>query len=535
MAKKTAIVSVYDKSNLDFFSKGLSGLGINILSTGGTYRFLKELGLEVQSISDYTGFCEILDGRVKSLHPKIHGGILARRDNKKDLAELEEQGIPLIDFVVVNLYPFIDKVNEVLAIGDSSHGSLLEFIDIGGPTMIRAAAKNYKDIVVVSDPLDYGLVLEELKGKGDISIELRRQLASKVFSTMASYDAEVSRYLSLDEKLFNEGEEPQIFAPYETIVLKKEQNMRYGENPHQKASFYRELEDSKSKKLWEVLQGKELSYNNLVDMQGALDLFLDLYKFKPQKEVAVVIKHTNPCGAACRESSLEAFKAARDCDPVSAFGGIIAVSGEVTKEVAESVLEGFVELLLVEKITEEAKEVLKKKKSIRLILCDFSKMKEESKKSRVSIKESSGGYLLQTVDNSFCDLAKCEVVSGKAPSRETLDDLQFAWIVCKNVKSNAIVVVKDLKAIGVGAGQMNRVDSARLAVTRANRLGHDVKGAVGASDAFLPFSDTLEVLNDSGVTSLVQPGGSIKDKEVIKVAKERDVLMIFTKERHFKH
>ncbi len=534
--ERLALVSVWDKTGLAEFAKVLSEQGITLLSTGGTAKYLAEQGLEVLSVSDYTGHPEILGGRVKTLHPKVHGGILARRNLESDLAELATSEITPIDFVVVNLYPFTDKVKEVEAAKNPNHESLIEFIDIGGPTMIRAAAKNFEHVVVISNPSDYQVVADELKEKGAVSIETRRRLAANVFKTMAAYDASIARYLSLDEKLLDEeGLTPQ-FAPVEAIVLEKKETLRYGENPHQQAALYdRVVVGGKNEPaVWEKLQGKEISYNNLVDMQAAVDLLVELSVDLQGEQAAVVIKHTNPCGAAIRPTTLEAFQAARDCDPISAFGGIIALSGVLDGETAKLIVEGFVEVVLAEEISKEAKEVFAKKKNVRLVKCDFSELRENLKAPNVVIKKSFDDYLLQSDDIALAEISAEKVVSGDA-TPEILADLDFAWRVCKHVKSNTIVLAKNKQAIGVGAGQMSRVDAAHLSIQRAKTHGFSAQGAVSASDAFLPFPDTLEVLNDAGVVALVQPGGSIKDDAVIDSAKSRNMVMVLTGERHFRH
>jgi phosphoribosylaminoimidazolecarboxamide formyltransferase/IMP cyclohydrolase len=532
---KRAIVSVYDKSGVVEFSKALAELGVEILSTGGTAKTLESNGINVTLIDQYTGHPEILDGRVKTLHPRVHGGILARRSNNDDLAELKANDIPAIDMVVVNLYPFRTAVEQVLKSKNTTQESLIELIDIGGPTMIRAAAKNFEFVIPLCDPADYLPVLEAIKKTGDISYEQRRALAVKVFKTMAAYDAAVAKYFSLEERLLDENGKERILAPVEGIVLEKTEHLRYGENPHQQSALYRPVVSGETKELWHQIQGKELSYNNLLDMQGAIELLLEFLPLGNNLNAAVVIKHSNPSGAAIRPSILEAFKAARACDPVSAFGGIVAITGTLEKEVAECILEGFVEIIVAEKISEQAKVVLQSKKNVRVIECDYEAVKEQIANGQVLIRNVLGQYLMQTADNQIADFSKIEVVAGKVTDEKMLKDMEFSWKVCKHVKSNAIVLVKDQQAIGVGAGQMSRVDSARIALQRAALHGFDVHGAVAASDAFLPFSDTLEVLNDAGVSSLVQPGGSIKDKDVIECAEKRAVTMALTGERHFRH
>ncbi|MFN8389791.1 MAG: bifunctional phosphoribosylaminoimidazolecarboxamide formyltransferase/IMP cyclohydrolase [Bdellovibrionota bacterium] len=540
--KKLAIVSVYDKTGLTPFVQALSSLGVGILSTGGTAKYLTEQGIQLQSIDAYTGHPEILDGRVKTLHPKIHGGILARRNRKDDLAQLTENQISLIDFVVVNLYPFGDKIRELEAKGSISadahgHDSMVEFIDIGGPTMIRAAAKNYRDVAAICDPADYETVINELREKNEVSLETRQRLAAKVFKTMAAYDGSIARFFSLSEKILDDAGNKIQLAPVEPIVLERKLELRYGENPHQSAGLYRRVEvgANRAPEPWSVLQGKELSYNNLLDLHGALDLFLELYQARGSKHPAVIIKHSNPCGAAMGATPLAAFESARDCDPVSAFGGIVVLSGIVDAELAQSVTSGFVEVVAAEGYSPEALQVFAKKKNIRVMQCSFDAYLAERGKGGLTMRNYMGDYLLQTIDNHTVQPTADQTVTEAKPSQAMMSDIDFAWRVCKHVKSNAIVLVKDGRAIGVGAGQMSRVDAAKVAVERAQLHGHDLNGAVGASDAFLPFADTLEIIQAAGVQALVQPGGSIKDEDVVKRANELGAVMLFTGERHFRH
>lgn len=530
-----AIVSVYDKTGVEGLVRTLVKNGVQILSTGGTSKLLKDAQIPVKSISDYTGHPEILDGRVKSLHPKIHGGILARRDLQADLDQLRANSIEPIDYVIVNLYPFTDKVREVEAAQDPRHPSLVELIDIGGPTMIRAAAKNWEHVVAVCDPADYETVREELEKEGSVSRETRRRLAAKVFATMAAYDAAVARYFALDEKLLDSKGAPREFAPLEGLMLRKNMELRYGENPHQQAAFYESVNAGGATLRWKQLQGKEISYNNLLDMHASVDLLLELMPIRGDQQAAAIIKHTNPCGAAIRPTVREAIEAARSCDPISAFGGIIAVSGVLDDAVASTILEGFVEVVIAEKVIPEALKVFETKKNVRVIECDLSSLVAAGGFPGTPIRNCFGGYLVQSPDRQTAKLNSQMTVSVAKPNQKQLEDLDFAWRVCKHVKSNAIVIVKDKCALGVGAGQMSRVDAAKLSVDRARLHGHDITGAVAASDAFLPFPDTLEVINDAGVVALAQPGGSLKDKDVIAVADRRNAVMMFTGERHFRH
>lgn len=544
--EKFAVVSVSDKTNLLPFVKGLVELGVDILSTGGTAQTLFQAGVPVTLISDYTKSPEILDGRVKTLHPRIHAGILARRDRVEDQNELKQQDISPIDFVVVNLYPFLEKVEEVIRGKNSQHGSLVEYIDIGGPTMLRAAAKNCRFVVPVCDPQDYSLVLEELRKHGEVSLATRRSLASKVFAVLSSYDGAVARYFALNEQVLTDDGNPILLAPVESIVLRKEEELRYGENPHQVAAYYRN-DAEKGERPWKQLQGKEISYNNLLDMEATLDLFLDLLPLvadtgqqekrqqRPHQSVAVITKHTNPCGVALGKTSLEAFIQARACDPLSAFGGIIAVHGSVDQKLAATIVEGFVEVVLAGEITDDALAIFSKKKNVRVIRCDFSDQGRAFRRQQTVLRKAVDGYLLQQADYQLTTVSAGKVVTERKPTAELLGEAEFAWRISKHVKSNAIVLVNNFQAVGVGAGQMSRVDAAKLAISRSREHGHSIQGAVAASDAFLPFPDTLEILHDQGVQCLVQPGGSLKDDEVIAAANKRNMVMIFTDERHFRH
>jgi phosphoribosylaminoimidazolecarboxamide formyltransferase/IMP cyclohydrolase len=533
--EKLALLSVTDKSGLIEFAKFLTGTGYTLLSTGGTKSHLESAGLKVVGVSDYTGSPEILDGRVKTLHPKVHGGLLARLSNPTDLKELAQIGAAPIPIVVVNLYPFLSKIAAVE--GNPNYESLVEFIDIGGPAMLRASAKNFAHVTVITNPSDYKTVEAELKDKKETSLETRRTLAAKVFKLTAEYDLAVSNYLALDEKVLAEDGTRKICTPVEGFVLERTQELRYGENPHQEASLYSK---PGHQPFWKQLQGKELSYNNLVDLEAALELVLEI-ETGPGEQAAVIIKHTNPCGSAIRGNLYDAFVAARACDPISAFGGIIAVTAPIDKKLAETILEGFVEVIIspLEKgsaYSPEALELFKSKKNIRLLEVDFEKARKWKSSKRVITKNFLDQILIQQADSGIVGLSGMTVAcEGNAKYETIKNDLNFAWRVSKHVKSNAIVLVKGLQAIGVGAGQMSRLDSARIAIERAKTHGFDPAGSVAASDAFLPFPDTLEVLNDAGVVALVQPGGSVKDDVVTEVAKKRGVTMVLTGERHFRH
>lgn len=518
---KKAIISVYDKTGLDKFVLKLVENGVKIYSTGGTAKYISKLGIDVVSISDYTGSPEVLDGRVKSLHPKIHGGILARKNNQKDLEELKENNIEAFDMVVVNLYPFKNKVAEVLETGKNK--SLIEDIDIGGPTLLRAAAKNCEFVLPVSSPEDYDQIIENFS---KIDISFRRSLAAKTFAQIAQYDLAIARYFSIDEDLIGFKDK---LAPIEGSVLKRVQGLRYGENPHQSASLYKDYSENDFP--WEVIQGKELSYNNILDSLAALEIIIEVKNCFQDKKSCIVLKHSNPCGAAVKDTVIDAIKDAKAGDPVSSFGGIFAVAGDVGQAEAKEIIDGFVEVLLLESISDEARSILAKKKNIRVIICNFNEI--QKRLNNFNTKTTFGMTLLQQADLSMEKIEN--QVSGEPASSQELEDAKLAWALCKHVKSNAVIAVKNLQAIGVGAGQMSRVDSAKLVVSRSSSFDFDLNGACAASDAFLPFADTLEILNDGGVSLLVQPGGSIKDKDVIEVAKQRGVKMFFTGNRHFKH
>ncbi|MCB0360360.1 MAG: bifunctional phosphoribosylaminoimidazolecarboxamide formyltransferase/IMP cyclohydrolase, partial [Bdellovibrionales bacterium] len=426
--ERAALISVYDKTDVVPFAQGLERLGYRILSTGGTARALREAGVTITDISQFTGQPEVMDGRVKTLHPRVHAGILARRDNEQDMRELAEAGGVPIDVVVVNLYPFMENVREVERSGISR--SLVELIDIGGPTMIRAAAKNCHFVLPVLDPADYSDVLAQLQ-TGEVSLATRRKLATKVFATLAGYDGAVARYFSLGEELVDENGAPRAFADVETLVLAKEQHLRYGENPHQRAGLYRSFSLGTARSPFRQLQGKEMSYNNFLDLHGTLGLFLDLAAGHPGQETAVIIKHTNPCGAAVRSSALEAFQAARACDPVSAFGGIIAVSGVLNQNVAEAICEGFAEVVVAAHVDDAAQAVFSKKKNLRVLSADFALLREEL--ASASVRSFGGDILMQDADRGSATCSADAAVTTKKPGAGMLADLTFAWNVCKHV------------------------------------------------------------------------------------------------------
>jgi phosphoribosylaminoimidazolecarboxamide formyltransferase / IMP cyclohydrolase len=533
-----ALISVSDKSGLAPFAQGLAEHGIEILSTGGTAKFLKDAGVDVIDVSQFTGFPEMMDGRVKTLHPKIHGGLLGVRGNADHEKQMAEQGMSNIDMLIVNLYPF----EAAVAKPGCTLAEAIENIDIGGPSMLRSAAKNHASVTVVTDPSDYERVLGEMdKGGGSVSLETNRFLAVKVFARTAAYDGAISNWLSC----LDEDSNPGTFPDYLTVQYQKHQEMRYGENPHQQAAFYKRVggEESSSVSHAKQLQGKELSFNNIHDANGAYELVKEF-----SDPAVVVVKHTNPCGVAVDSDLLAAYRKARDTDPTSSFGGIIACNREVTVAMAEEVSSTFVEAVICPGFAAGAQEVLAAKKNLRLLvtpgLADGPAAKSLQKEQPVSMdmKRVVGGLLLQEQDNQTVTAAELKVVTKRAPSAAEIEDLLFAWKVVKHVKSNAIVFVKDLCTVGVGAGQMSRVDSSRIAVWKARetakgfeRDGDPVVGTVLASDAFFPFADGVEAAAEAGATAVIQPGGSMRDQEVIDAADKAGLAMVFTVFRYFKH
>ena len=509
---KRALISVSNKAGIEKFARELVDLGFEIVSTGGTSKALKESGIPVIGISEVTGFPEILEGRVKTLHPNIHSGILAK-GTPEHMAVLAEHGIKAIDLVVVNLYPF----QETIAKKDVTLDEAIEKIDIGGPSMVRAAAKNHARVAVVVNPKHYDEIIAELKDKGEISLETRQKLALEAFQHTAQYDAAISQYLT---KAWN----AEIFADETAFGGEKIQSLRYGENPHQKAAFYK-MGKPQSGTLANAkqLNGKELSYNNIVDVDAAWQLVCEF----TEKPAAVIIKHTNPCGAALGESLQEAYERALAADPVSAFGGIIAVNRVVDKGTASKIIETFMEAVIAPAFDDEAVEVLKTKKNLRLLAVG-----EPEGEAEIWIEKISGGFLLQERDSHHLNLDEVKLVTKKAPTEDELQELAFAWNIVKHVKSNAIVVTKDKQTLGVGAGQMNRVGSVKIALEEA---GEKSAGAVLASDAFFPFSDSIETAHKAGITAIIQPGGSVRDEEVIEACDKYGIAMIFTGIRHFRH
>ncbi|MGH8675318.1 MAG: bifunctional phosphoribosylaminoimidazolecarboxamide formyltransferase/IMP cyclohydrolase [Burkholderiales bacterium] len=515
---RRAIISVSDKSGVVELARALGALGVSILSTGGTAKLLAREGVSVTEVSSYTGFPEMLDGRVKTLHPKIHGGILARKDQPAHLEAIRQAGIAPIDLVVVNLYPF----EATVADPDCRLEHALENIDVGGPAMLRAAAKNYHSVCVVVDPGDYAAVLGELHTAGGVSGALRFALAKKVFAHTAHYDGAIANYLySLDER-GRRGEYPDVLS----MQLHKVQQMRYGENPHQSAAFYRdEAPAAGTLANWRQLQGKELSYNNVADADAAWECVKSF-----ADPACVIVKHANPCGAAVGVHLLEAYEKALATDPVSAFGGILAFNRALDRATAEALGKQFAEVVIAPRVEPEAKAACAAKPNVRVLEVPIAHAV-----NGYDFKRVGGGMLVQSADAKRLERNEARVVTKKAPSDAQWADLLFAWRIAKYVKSNAIVFCRDGATVGVGAGQMSRVDSARIASIKAKSAGLTLAGSVVASDAFFPFRDGLDVVVEAGAVAVIQPGGSLRDEEVIAAADEHGVAMVFTGVRHFRH
>ncbi len=517
---KRALISVSDKTGVLDFARELAGYGVEILSTGGTAKMLREAGLAVKDVSEFTGFPEMLDGRVKTLHPKVHGGLLGMRSNPEHVATMKAHGIEPIDMVVVNLYPF----EATVAKADCTLEDAIENIDIGGPTMLRSAAKNNADVTVLVDPADYRVVLDEMKASGGaVAKTTNFRLAVKVYQHTAAYDGAISNWLG--KKL---GEDDALFPPVLTLQYRKAQGMRYGENPHQGAAFYVERDVTEASiATARQLQGKELSYNNIGDTDAALECV----KQFTEGPACVIVKHANPCGVAIGATLFEAYDHAYKTDPESAFGGIIAVNRELDVATAEAICERqFVEVIIAPKVSTAASEIIAGKKNVRLLECG---MWPERSAPRLDLKRVNGGMLAQDTDLDL--YAELKVVSKRQPTEQEMKDLLFAWRVAKFVKSNAIVYGKGNMTIGVGAGQMSRVNSARIAAIKAEHAGLEVKGAVMASDAFFPFRDGIDNAANVGISAVIQPGGSMRDAEVIAAADEHGMAMVFTGMRHFRH
>ena len=509
---KRALVSVSDKSGVVEFARALGALGVEILSTGGTAKLLQKEGLAVTEVSAYTGFAEMLDGRVKTLHPKIHGGLLARRDDASHMAAIRAAGIEPIDLVVVNLYPFAATVADP----DCRLEDAIENIDIGGPAMLRSAAKNYAGVAVLVDPADYARVSEELRS-GGISDATRFMLAQKAFAHTAAYDGAIANYLTaLDSKF------PQAL----TLQFQKLQDLRYGENPHQSAAFYRDTRPvAGSLAQYRQVQGKELSYNNIADADAAWECVKSL-----SEPACVIIKHANPCGVATGNSLSAAYQNAFRCDPVSAFGGILAFNRALDRATAQALGKQFAEVIIAPRIEADAQKELAAKENLRVLEVPLSHEFQAHDYKRVG-----GGLLVQSTDAAVFHDQDLKTVTRKKPTETQMRDLLFAWRVAKFVKSNAIVFCRDGATYGIGAGQMSRLDSVRVAAIKAREAKLDLKDTVVASDAFFPFRDGLDALADAGAAAVIQPGGSVRDAEVIAAADERGIAMLFTGMRHFRH
>lgn len=516
MNSKLALLSVSDKTGLREFATALvNEHGYKLLSTGGTARLLREAGLPVTDVSEHTGSPEIMEGRVKTLHPKVHGGLLCRRDKEEHLAQAREHGIELIDLVVVNLYPF----EQTVARPGATREEAIENIDIGGPSMLRSAAKNHDAVTVVCDPADYGAVLEALGDEKKLA-ELRRRLALKVFQRTAAYDAAIAGYLEADLA------EPDLdaasgFPAKLTLSFDRAQTLRYGENPHQKAALYGTFHEH-----FEQLQGKALSYNNILDITAATYLIGEF-----EKPTVAILKHTNPCGVASAEDLKSAWEAAFATDRQAPFGGIIVVNQTLDEALALEIKDIFTEVIIAPRFSDEALEIFRKKKNLRLMVARTGLGAESMREIRSVV----GGVLVQDRDAILGDPAAFKVVTKREPTPEEWASMLFGWKVCKHVKSNAIVYCRGERTLGIGAGQMARVDSSRIAVWKAREAGLDLKGSVVVSEALFPFADGLLAAADAGATAAIQPGGAIRDEEVIAAANERDMAMVFTGIRHFKH
>jgi phosphoribosylaminoimidazolecarboxamide formyltransferase/IMP cyclohydrolase len=512
MKIKRALISVSDKTGVVEFAKKLHAAGVDIISTGGTMKEIKAAGIPVTYVSDVTGFPEIMDGRVKTLNPYIHGGILAVRDSEEHQKAMKEHNIKAIDLVVVNLYPF----RQTIAKPDVALSDAIENIDIGGPAMIRAAAKNFRYVTVVVNPSRYDEVAAKIASDGETDERLRMELAKEAFCHTAEYDACINQYLA---KELGEGDFPQKVQ----IALEKVQDLRYGENPHQGAAFYREINSDGGVANAKQLHGKELSFNKIVDIEASYNLVAEF-----AEPAAAIIKHTNPCGTGIGKTICEAYKKAYEADPLSAFGGIVALNRAVDLNTAEEIKKIFVEVVIAPSFNDNAFNLLAEKKNIRLMTLPLPDLA----KGKLDMKRVSGGMLLQEGDTFDAERAAMKVVTKRQPTEEEWQQLIFAWKVVKHVKSNAIVVAGNDRTYGVGAGQMNRVGSAKIAFEQA---GEKAKGAVLSSDAFFPFRDTLDECGKAGITAVIQPGGSIRDQESIDAANEHNIAMVFTDMRHFRH
>ncbi len=515
---KKALVSVSDKAGIVALCRELASLGVQLLSTGGTAKLLEKEGVAVTEVSSYTGFPEMLDGRVKTLHPKIHGGLLARRDTPAHLDAIRRADIEPIDLLVVNLYPF----QATVADPDCRLEDAIENIDIGGPAMLRSAAKNHAGVAVVVDPADYARVLQELRTNGGVSDATRFELAKKVFAHTAAYDGAIANYLSALESDGARAAYPGVL----TLQFQRLQQMRYGENPHQSAAFYRDAHAVAGALAgYRQIQGKALSFNNIADADTAWECIKSF-----SEPACVIVKHANPCGVAIAENLLSAYRKAFKTDPVSAFGGILAFNRALDRDTAEAFGKQFAEVVIAPRIESEARELLAGKQNLRVLEVPL-----EHGTQAQDFKRVGGGLLVQSPDAHAIERSALKVVTRRRPTEPQWGDLLFAWSVAKYVKSNAIVFVRDGMTVGVGAGQMSRVDSARIASIKAQSAGLELAGSTVASDAFFPFRDGLDVVVDAGAVAVIQPGGSVRDEEVIAAADERGVAMVFTGVRHFRH
>jgi len=511
---KRALISVSDKKGIVNFATKLQSLGIEIISTGGTAKRLSDNGIKVVGISEITGFPECLDGRVKTLHPAVHGGLLAMRGNSEHMKQLKELNITPIDLVVINLYPFKETISkEGVALEEA-----IENIDIGGPTMLRSAAKNYQDVTVLTDPSDYAAVLNQLEENGEVNSSTKYRLALKVFEHTAHYDAMISEYLRKQI----EGEMPDLL----TLTYEKVQELRYGENPHQKAFFYKETGKNEGSLVNAVqLHGKELSFNNINDANGALELLKEY-----SEPTVVAVKHTNACGVGSGYDIYDAYEKAYSCDPTSIFGGIVAANRSIDKITAEALNKIFLEIVIAPGYDDEALEILQAKKNIRLLKLD--KINKKQSKQAIDIKKINGGILVQDINGELNSEEGLKVVTDRFPTDKEMADMIFAWNVVKHIKSNGIVLAKDHQTIGIGPGQVNRIWAVENAIKQSKI---EIKGSVMASDAFFPFADCVEAAAKAGVTAIIQPGGSIQDEASIEMANQYGIAMVFTGMRHFKH
>lgn len=514
-----ALISVSDKTGIVEFAKKLQELGVQIISTGGTHKTLEQAGVKVTGISEVTGFPECLDGRVKTLHPNIHAGLLAMRSNPEHMRQLEELKIETIDIVVVNLYPF----KETILKKGVTREVAIENIDIGGPTMLRSAAKNYQDVAVVIDPKDYNLVIDELKTGNGVTIDTKFYLCSKVFAHTAHYDTMIAAYMKKERE---DNNLPETF----TMTFEKVQEMRYGENPHQKAAFYKEVVNTDGLLSSAVqLHGKELSFNNINDTNGALELLKEF-----EEPAVVACKHSNPCGVGTGENVYDAYVKTYNADPTSIFGGIVVMNRELDEKTAEEINKIFVEIVVAPSYSEKALEILKSKKNIRLLAIDNISTKQDE--NSYDLKKVAGGILVQTIDSKLLS-GELKTVTKKEPTEQEMKDLIMAWKIVKHTKSNAITIVKNGQSIGIGPGQVNRIWACKQAIEHAVEfLGEDsLKGASLASDAFFPFSDCVEAAAEAGITAIIQPGGSLRDNDSIEACDNHNMSMLFTDMRHFKH